>query len=66
MLKTHGDNMASRKEFVIYWAEYIKNNPEKAWEEHRKLINAMMQSAKHYTLSPQEYLQLKGEASGKH
>lgn len=46
--------------FVDYWAEYVRTHPD--WsEQHTRFINALMHSAQSSPLSPQQYLQMKGE-----
>ena len=48
--------------FVSYWANFVRNNPDREWgRQQKELIDAMMQSAKHSLLTPKEYLEIKGE-----
>lgn len=61
-LKVSLNNNQARNEFIDYWAKYVRTHSDKDWgSQHTKLINAMMQNAKHFQLSRKEYLELKGE-----
>ncbi len=59
-LATEKDNKDARVNFIIYWAEYVRNNDDKLWgDQHTRLINAMMQHANQ--IDPKLYLKIKGE-----
>ena len=65
-LKPEKNNKTARMEFVKYWAEFVKNNPASVWSaQHNRLINSMMQNAKHNPLTPKQYLKIKGEQMSK-
>lgn len=58
-------NDQDRMWFVEYWAKFVRNNPDEVWSKQQNvLINSMMQNAKQCSLTPEEYLKIKGE-SGK-
>ena len=33
-----------RREFVRFWAKYLKDHPKKAWSQYTKFINALYQN----------------------
>lgn len=62
LLKVAESNNEDRMNFVVFWANYVKSNSDKVWgEQHKKFVNAMMQSAKHYPFTAEQYLKMKGE-----
>tara|TARA_Y100000310_G_C20232531_1_gene600919 strand:- start:185 stop:340 length:156 start_codon:yes stop_codon:yes gene_type:complete len=47
-----------RFEFIEYWVDYIKKNPDEVWSKQQNLmINSMLKTAKQF--SRKEYLELK-------
>ena len=55
-------NKEDRLNFVRYWADFVRNNPDEVWSRQQNvLINAMMHNAKFFPLAPNEYLRLKKE-----
>ena len=61
-LKPGKDNKEERMNFVEYWAEYVRTHPDKDWSRQQNvLINSLMQNAKNYKLTKEEYLRIKGE-----
>ena len=60
-LKVGKNNEEDRMNFVNYWADYIKSHPQEWAIQHNQFINAMMENAKHYPLTAEEYLKMKGE-----
>ncbi len=61
-LKPGKNNQEDRMNFISYWANFVKNNPDQEWgKQQNLLINSQMQNAKHYPFSPKEYLKMKGE-----
>ena len=54
------DNLRQRREFVRFWADYVRTHDDKTWSEQQKtLINSVLRSAKQF--SRKEYLERKGE-----
>lgn len=65
-LKIGKNNSEDRMNFVEYWADFVRSNPDKVWSrQQRILIDSMMQNAKQFPLSAEEYLKMKGEPFGK-
>lgn len=65
-LKVGKNNREDRMNFVEYWADFVRSNPDKVWsKQQRILIDSMMQNAKQFPLSAEEYLKMKGEPFGK-
>ena len=61
-LKPGKNNKEDRMNFVEYWANYIKNNPDEVWSRQQNvLINSQIQNARHFKLSKEDYLKIKGE-----
>jgi len=61
-LKPGKNNKEDRMNFVKYWANYIKNNPDEVWSRQQNvLINSQIQNARHFKLSKEDYLKIKGE-----
>ena len=61
-LKPGKDNKEDRMNFIKYWANYIKNNPDEVWSKQQNvLINSQIQNARYSKLSKKDYLNLKGE-----
>lgn len=59
-MKPGRNNREDRLNFIRYWAEYVRTNPD--WSRQQNfLINAMMKNAKNFPLSPKQYLALKKE-----
>ncbi|MBS3137956.1 hypothetical protein J4232_05980 [Candidatus Woesearchaeota archaeon] len=59
-LKQENDN--ERMWYVEYWANYVNSHTDKEWSSQQKvIINSQLQNAKHYRLTPKEYLSIKGE-----
>ena len=55
-------NQEDRMNFVKYWADYVKNNPDEVWSKQQNvLINSQIQNARYSNLSRKDYLNLKGE-----
>ncbi|MFH1396325.1 MAG: hypothetical protein ABIG93_02915 [archaeon] len=65
-LKVSRSNKESRINFVNYWAEFVRTHSDKEWGEQQKnLINSMLQSARSNSLTPKQYLKIKGEKVGR-
>ncbi len=47
-----------RKEFVKFWARYLKKHPEKAWKEYVAFINSLMEIAAF--IKPEAWARAKG------
>jgi len=61
-LKPGKDNKEDRMNFVKYWANYIKNNPDEVWSRQQNiLINSQIKNARDFKLSKETYLKIKGE-----
>lgn len=62
-LKPGKTNKEDRLNFVSYWANYVRSNPDKVWSrQQNKLINSVLYSSKqNRSLTPKEYLKIKGE-----
>ena len=61
-LKVGRNNKEDRMNFVEYWAEYVRNNPDEVWSKQQNfLINSQIRNSKNFKLSGKEYLKIKGE-----
>ena len=61
-LKPGKNNNEERKNFVSFWAAYVRTHPDEDWSRQQNvLINAMMHNAKLFPLTPKEYMALKKE-----
>ncbi|MBS3150949.1 hypothetical protein J4443_01040 [Candidatus Woesearchaeota archaeon] len=61
-LKPEKDNKKGRMSFVEYWADFVKNNPDRVWSRQQKLlINSQIKNAQNFRLSKKDYLELKKE-----
>ena len=59
-LKPDKDNKQERMNFVEYWADFVKNNPDKVWSKQQKLlIDSQVKNAQNFRLSRKEYLEIK-------
>ncbi len=59
-LKPGKTNKEERINFTKYWAEYVRNTPDKVWSKQQNiLINSQLQNAKN--ISRSLYLKLKNE-----
>lgn len=62
-----GDMEKNRQErlwFVRHWANYVKTHPDKDWSKQQNvLINSMIQNAKRYPLTKEQYLEIKSKIS---
>tara|TARA_Y100000310_G_C20361020_1_gene658970 strand:- start:209 stop:433 length:225 start_codon:yes stop_codon:yes gene_type:complete len=55
-------NKEDRMNFVSYWASFVRTHSDKEWgEQQKRFINSLMHSAKHYPLTPKQYLKIKKE-----
>lgn len=55
-------NDEDRMWFVEYWANYVRTHPDKVWSRQQKiLIDSQIKNARHYKLTPKQYLKIKGE-----
>lgn len=51
-------NRKQREWFVDYWADFVKNNPDREWSRQQNvLINSVLKSVKQF--SREKYLELK-------
>ncbi len=65
-LKVGKNNSEDRINFVEYWAEFVRTHSDQEWSRQQKvLVDSMMQNAKQFPLSAEEYLKLKGEVFGR-
>lgn len=61
-LKPGNDNREDRMNFVEYWVEYVRTHPDEVWSKQQKiLIDSQIKNARHYKLTPKQYLEIKGE-----
>lgn len=61
-LKPGKDNREERLNYVDYWAEYVRDNPDKVWSEQQNIIiNSQIQNSRYSKLTPKQYLEIKGE-----
>jgi len=59
-LKPDKDNKQERMNFVEYWAEFVKNNPDKVWSKQQNLlINSQIKNAQNFKISRKDYLEMK-------
>ena len=59
-LKSDKDNKQERMNFVEYWAEFVKNNPDKVWSKQQKLlIDSQIKNAQNFKISRKDYLEMK-------
>ncbi len=59
-LKPGRDNREDRMNFVEYWADFIKNNPDEVWsEQQRVIIDSQINNARASKLSVERYLKMK-------
>lgn len=62
LLKVAKSNEEDRMNFVVFWADFVRDNPDAVWgKQHKIFVNAMMQNAKHYPLTVEQYLKIKEE-----
>jgi len=62
MLDPGKTNREGRINFVIYWANYIKNNSDEKWSKQQDfLISSQIENAQNIELTPKQYLKIKGE-----
>ena len=60
-LKPGKTNREDRLNFVDFWAEFVRDNPDEVWSKQQKeLIDPQMENAKSYPLSHKECLKIKG------
>ena len=60
-IKPGKDNKQDRINFVKYWANYVKTNPDEVWSRQQNIIiDSQILNAKNYKLSAKEYLRIKG------
>lgn len=61
-LKPGKGNREDRMNFVEYWADYVRTHPDEDWSKQQKIIiDSQIQNARHYKLTPKEYLKIKDE-----
>src|SRR3989344_4236189 len=61
-LKTDKDNKQERMNFVEYWADFVKNNPDKIWSKQQKiLIDSQIENARNFKISRKDYLEIKNK-----
>ena len=61
-LKPGKNNKEDRMNFVVYWADYVKNNPDKIWSKQQNvIIDSQINNAKKSRLSVEKYLKIKNE-----
>ena len=59
-LKPDKDNKQERMNFVEYWADFVKNNPDKVWSKQQKfLIDNQIKNARNFKISRKDYLEIK-------
>ena len=59
-LKPGKDNKEERMNFVEYWADFVKNNPDKIWSKQQKiLIDSQIENARNFKISRKDYLEIK-------
>ena len=59
-MKPGKTNKEDRLNFVEYWADFVKNNPEKVWSRQQNiLINSQIKNARGSKLSKEDYLNIK-------
>lgn len=61
-LKPGKTNREARLNFVEYWADFVRNNPDEVWsEQQNKLIDMQLDNSKNFKMSRKDYLEIKGE-----
>lgn len=59
-LKPGKNNKEDRMNFVEYWADFVKNNPDKVWSKQQKLlIDSQIKNAQNFKISRKDYLEIK-------
>jgi hypothetical protein len=59
-LKTSKDPKKERMNFVEYWADFVRNNPDEVWSKQQNLlINSQIKNAQNFKFSRKDYLELK-------
>lgn len=59
-LKPGKTNKEDRINFVDYWADFVKKNPDKVWSKQQNiLINSQIKNARNSKISTKVYLEIK-------
>ena len=59
-LKPGKTNKEDRINFVDYWADFVKKNPDKVWSKQQNiLINSQIKNARNSKISIKFYLEIK-------
>ncbi len=59
-LKPGKTNKEDRINFVDYWADFVKKNPDKVWSKQQNiLINSQIKNARNSKISTKFYLEIK-------
>jgi hypothetical protein len=49
-----------RREFVKFWAKFVRENPDEVWSSQQKvLIDSQIKSARSIGLKKEEYMKIK-------
>ena len=63
-LKPGKTNKEDRINFVDYWADFVKKNPDKVWSKQQNiLINSQIKNARNSKISTKFYLEIKRKPS---
>mgnify|MGYP001568329465 FL=1 len=61
-LKPGRDNWEERMNFVVYWANYVKNHSDREWSRQQNvIIDSQIKNARNIKMTVEKYLKLKGE-----
>ena len=61
-LKPGKNNREDRMNFVEYWADFVKNNPDEVWSEQQKfIIDSQIKNARKSKLPVDKYLKMKNK-----
>ncbi|MBU1078699.1 MAG: hypothetical protein KKH98_15475 [Spirochaetes bacterium] len=65
-IKPGKNNKEDRINFVEYWADYVKNNPDEVWSKQQNvIINSQIKNARTAKLSKEAYLSIKKNSINK-
>ena len=55
-------NARERMKFVDFWADYVRNHPDRDWSSQQKLlIDSQIQGARSWGWTPEAFMRMKGE-----
>jgi len=57
-------NRKERREFIHYYAEWVKRVPNEVWSKHQaELIDSFMVNAANFKMTPEKYLKMVKDGS---